>query len=177
VPSLVDTALIFHQADLFDDRGLSAAVAAGVFVPFAIASALSNLVSGFLVDRFGPRKVFVFAASVLVLPPILLQVISTPVMGVAYAILIGSGSGMSMMVSRTVWAHYYGRHGLGSVQGAAMVVTIFSSALGPIALSALRDLFGGYTIPLFIMAGLMLAAALTMALQRPHKPYGSDVAV
>ncbi|CAN5788561.1 MFS transporter [soil metagenome] len=165
VPSLVDTALVFHQADLLAERGLSADIAAAIFIPFAIASAISNVVSGFLVDRFGPHKVFVAAASILTLPPILVQVISTPLSAVGYAMIIGGGSGASMMVSRTVWAHFYGRHGLGGVQGSAMVVTIFSSALGPITLSALRDLFGGYNIPLFIMAGMMATAGLVMALQ------------
>lgn len=168
IPSLVDTALIFHQADLFEQRGISAAVAAGVFVPFAIASAASTVVGGFLVDRFGPRHVFVGAASVLILPSILVQIISSPLMAVFYAIVIGGGSGMSMMVSRTVWAHYYGRHGLGKVQGTAMVVTIFSSALGPIALSALHDAFGGYTVPLTIMATMMAAGGVIMALHRPE---------
>jgi MFS family permease len=168
IPSLVNTALIFHQADLFEQRGISAAVAAGVFVPFAIASASSNVVGGFLVDRFGPRHVFVAAASGLVLPCLLVQAISSPAMAVLYAIVIGGGSGMSMMVSRTVWAHYYGRHGLGKVQGTAMVVTIFSSALGPIALSALRDAFGGYAVPLTIMATMMAAGGLIMALHRPE---------
>lgn len=168
IPSLVNTALIFHQADLFEQRGISAAVAAGVFVPFAIASASSNVIGGFLVDRFGPRHVFVAAASVLVLPPLMVQAISSPLLAVFYAIVIGGGSGMSMMVSRTVWAHYYGRHGLGKVQGTAMVVTIFSSALGPIALSALRDAFGGYAVPLTLMATMMATGGVIMALHRPE---------
>ncbi len=168
IPSLVDTALIFHQTDLFAVRGLNANIAAAVFVPFAIASATSNMISGFLVDRFGPRKVFVAASGFLILPPLLVQIISTPLSAIGYAIVIGAGGGASMMVSRTVWAHYYGRHGLGGVQGSAMVVTIFSSALGPITLSALFDVFGGYTVPLFLMSGMMAAACLIMGLQRPE---------
>lgn len=173
IPSLVDTALIFHQADLFADRGLNADVAAAVFLPFAIASASSSMISGFLIDRFGPRNVFIVAASVLVVPPLLVQVISSPLSAAGYAILIGGGSGMAMMVSRTIWAHVYGRHGLGKVQGTAMMITIFSSALGPITLSFLRDSFDGYTVPLVIMATLMAISGLLMVTQRPepvHQP-------
>lgn len=168
IPSLVDTALIFHQVDLFEQRGLSAAVAAGAFVPFAMASASSNVVAGFLVDRFGPRLVFVFAAALLVTPPLLVQIIGTPIGALGYAVIIGAGSGMTMMVSRTVWAHYYGRFGLGRVQGMAMVVTIFSSALGPMVLSILKDAFDGYAVGLAVMAALMGAAAIIMFFQDPQ---------
>jgi len=169
MPSLVNTALIFHQADLFANRGLSADLAAAVFVPYALASASSNVTAGLLVDRFGPRQVFVTAATVLILPPLLVQLISAPVSAVGYAMLMAAGSGASMMVSRTVWAHYYGRHGLGGVQGSAMVVTIFSSALGPIFLSFLHDLFGGYAVPLALMSAMMAASSLTMFLHRPDR--------
>lgn len=168
MPSLVNTALIFHQADLFANRGLSADIAAGVFVPYAIASAASNVAAGVLVDRFGPRWVFVTAATVLTLPPLLVQVISSPISAVGYAMLMAGGSGASMMVSRTIWAHYYGRHGLGGVQGSAMVVTIFSSALGPFFLSSLRDTFGGYAVPLVLMSCMMAAASIVMFLHRPE---------
>ena len=169
MPSLVNTALIFHQADLFDQRGLDASLAAAVFVPFAIASAASNVASGLLVDRFGPRWVFVTAAAILILPPLVVQVIGDPLSAVGYAMLMGGGSGASMMVSRTVWAHYYGRHGLGGVQGSAMVVTIFSSALGPIFLSALHDVFSGYAVPLALMSLMMATGGLIMYLHRPDR--------
>lgn len=37
--SLIVTALVFHQVSIFGERGVSASVAAGVFVAYAIASA------------------------------------------------------------------------------------------------------------------------------------------
>lgn len=66
-----------------------------------------------------------------------------------------------------------GRSGRGPFYGwvmvaVGMVVTIISSALGPIALSALRDAFDGYAIPLTIMAPMMAAASAMMALHRPE---------
>ena len=171
MPSLVDTALIFHQTSLLEARGIGAGVAAAIFIPLALSSATSNFIAGFVVDRIGPRKLFVIASAILTLPPLLLRVIDTPAMAVVYGVLIGTGSGMSMMVGRITWAHYYGRHGLGQVQGSAMMVSIFSSALGPIMLAALSDVFGGYQIPLLIMSAMMAVASLTMLLQHPERRF------
>lgn len=168
-PSLVDTALIFHQTSLFDARGIGAGVAATVFVPFAVAAALSNFASGFIVDRLGPKRLFLLGMAVLALPPILIRVIASPATAVVYAVILGVGSGMQAMVSRITWAHYYGRHGLGQVQGAAMMVMIVSSALGPVTLAALRDWFDGYGVGLTLMTLLIILAAGLAARFAPNR--------
>ena len=53
-PGLVSTALVFHQTSIFEEKGLSATLAAGVFVIFSGSSAASSLLAGFAVDRIGP---------------------------------------------------------------------------------------------------------------------------
>ncbi len=175
IPSLVDTALIFHQTSLFAERGIGAGVAATVFVPFAVATALSNFASGFLVDRIGPKNLFLLGMAVLALPPIVIRVIDSPSTAVVYAVILGVGSGMQAMVSRITWAHYYGRHGLGQVQGSAMMVMIVSSALGPVTLAALRDRFDGYGPGLTLMAVLIVVSALLMARFSPGSPVAVGV--
>lgn len=169
MPGLVDTALIFHQASIFAERGLGPTVAAAAFTPMALASAASGFTGGFLVDRFGPRPLYIGALLVLLIPPLLVQFISTTPMAFVYGLTIGIGSGMSMMVSRITWAYYYGRHGLGSVQGSAMMVSIIGSALGPVLLASIRARSNDYTPGLLIMLALMLIALVIMVLHRPRR--------
>ena len=169
MPGLVDTALIFHQASIFDERGLSATIAAATFTPMALASAASGFTSGFIVDRFGPRPLYIAALCVLCIPPVLVQFISTTPMAFVYGLIMGIGSGMSLMVGRVTWAYYYGRHGLGRVQGSAMMVSIVGSALGPVMLATIRDRSDDYTPALLTMIALMLAALVIMILHRPRK--------
>jgi MFS family permease len=169
MPGLVDTALIFHQASIFSERGLSAGVAAAAFTPMALASAAAGFTTGFLVDRFGPRPLYIIGLLVLLTPPLMLQYISSVPMAFVYGMVIGAGSGMTMMVSRVTWAYYYGRRGLGRVQGSAMMISIIGSALGPVLLAAIRARSETYTPSLFIMLGLMLIALLLMLLHRPQK--------
>ncbi len=167
VPSLVDTALIFHQTSIFDERGLSATIAASAFAPMAIASAASGFLTGFLIDRIGPRVLYAIALTIGLTPALLVQVISEPWMAFGYGLIFGIGSGMTMMVSRVVWAYYWGRHGLGRVQGSAMMVTIVGSALGPLLLATMRDRSTSYTPALLLMLSLVAAALLTTILYRP----------
>lgn len=167
MPGLVDTALIFHQASIFQERGLSADVAAAAFAPMALASAASGFMTGFLIDRLGPRPLYILGLFVLLIPPMLAQVISTIPMAFAYGMVLGVGSGMTMMVSRVTWAHYYGRHGLGRVQGSAMMVQIVGSALGPVLLAALRDQASNYTPALYVMIALYVIAIVMMIGYRP----------
>lgn len=168
MPSLVDTALIFHQASIFRERGLDASIAAAAFAPMALATALSGFAAGFFIDRLDPRRVYVVALGLAILPPLLALVISSPAMALGYGLLLGFASGMSMMVSRVAWAHYYGRVGLGRVQGTAMMVTIVGSALGPVLLAFLRDQSTTYTPALLLMSSLYIVGLAITILHRPQ---------
>ncbi|HSM25821.1 MAG TPA: MFS transporter, partial [Anaerolineaceae bacterium] len=46
--SLIGTGIFFHLVSIFDTQGLSAALAASVFVPVSIAAALATLLGGYL---------------------------------------------------------------------------------------------------------------------------------
>ena len=52
-PSLITTALMFHQASIFRENELSATLAAGAFAIFSVSSAVSSLASGV---RVGPHR-------------------------------------------------------------------------------------------------------------------------
>ncbi|MGD9890184.1 MAG: MFS transporter [Dehalococcoidia bacterium] len=164
IPSFVVTAMVFHQTSIFAERGLSAGIAAAVFVPYAIASASGTALSGYLVDRLGPRNVFRANLGVLFLAVLALLVLRSPVTAVVYAAILGASGGTQSVVSGVIWAHYYGRQGLGRVQGSAMMVLISSAALGPLPLAALFQLTGSYTVGLTTMAGLPLVAAAVVSL-------------
>jgi MFS family permease len=168
VPSFVVTALVFHQASIFKERGLSADLAAAVFVPYAIASAAAALLAGVLIDRFGPKRLFIANLLLLCAGTLAAQFISSPAAAVGYAALLGVSGGMQSVIGGVTWAHYYGRHGLGRVQGAATMVMIASSALGPLPLAALRGAADGYRLGLNLLAVLPALGALAMLFFRPH---------
>ncbi len=170
-PSFVSTALIFHQVSIFDEQGLSAAIAASVFVPYAVTSASSSMAGGFIVDRVGPKFLFYLTMIALLTATLLALIIASPVMAIVYALFLGVQGGFQRIVSNTTWAHFYGRHNLGRIQGSAMMVGITSAAVGPLPVAYLQEQTSSYTVPILAMAALPILASIVITFARP-KPYG-----
>jgi MFS family permease len=167
-PSFVSTALIFHQVSIFDERGLSASLAAGVFVAYALASAGTSVLAGYLVDRLGPKTVFLGNLALLLVAVLSLQLVRSPALAVLYASILGAAGGVQSVISAVTWAHYYGREGLGKVQGSAMMVMISAAALGPLPLAALQGWTGTYTLGVITLAGLVTASLVVVAVHTPR---------
>ena len=168
-PGLVVTALVFHQTSIFEENGLSATLAAAVFIVFAIASASTSLVAGFVVDRIGPARLFTLAMLGLFGVCMLALVMNATWLAFAYVIGMGVTGGTQRIVQGVIWAHYYGRFGLGRVQGSAMMVGITGAAIGPLPLALFRDLTGNYDLGVIAMAVLPLLAIAAITLGRPER--------
>ena len=168
----VVTALVFHQTGIFEERGLGASVAAAVFVPFAIATGVSSTLAGFAVDRIGPIPLFVLSMVLLAAALGASRLIDETADAVLYAGVLGTGSGVQRIVQSVLWAHYYGRRGLGRVQGSATSIMILMSALGPLPLAMIEGATGSYgpgiaamaVLPALAIAGILLAGLRTPGL-------------
>ena len=169
-PGLVSTALVFHQTSIFQERGLSAALAAGVFVVFAGSSAVSSLLAGFLVDRTGPKVLYAFSMAALLAALALAVAIDSPFMAVVYVLVMGVAGGCHHIVQGVIWAHYYGRHGLGRVQGSAMTINFCASAVGPFPLAVFHGLTGSYTLGMVLMMALPVLSVAALVRARPGGP-------
>ena len=168
IPFVV-TALVFHQISILGAGGVSAAAAAGIFVAFAVASAAATALSGPLIERAGPLRPLWLSLGLLLAAVVGLQFVSTPALATVYALVLGSASGIHGVVNGVIWAHYYGRGGLGSVQGPATMVSISAAALAPLPLAALQQLSGGYTLGLAVMAAIPVACAALATLFDPER--------
>lgn len=168
VPSLVVTAIIFHQSSIFEERGLGADVAAYVFPIMAVTSAVTAMIAGPLVDRLGPVKLVRFNLLVLVVALFYIQVVSSPALAAIYAVLLGVSGGSWQIINSVTWAHLYGRRGLGRIQGSATMISITAAAVGPLPLSAMHDLTGDYSFALVVMAVLVIVGAVMIGFARPE---------
>jgi MFS family permease len=168
VPFVV-TALVFHQISILDEHGLSPGAAAGVFVPFAAASAAGTALSGALAERLGPKATLIVSLGLLLAAVLGLQLVSTVPTAIVYSVLLGAAAGTQGVVAGMIWAHFYGRAGLGRVQGPATMVMISSAALAPLPLAALRQLSGDYSLGLLMMAVIPVACAVMTRLFDPER--------
>lgn len=168
-PALVLTALIFHQTSIFEERGLSAAVAAGVFVVFSIGMASTSLITGFVIERTGPTRLIIFSMLTLLSALVMSMLVTSLWIAIAYVFTMGVTVGVGQIVQGVTWAHYYGRFGLGRVQGSAMMVTFTGSAIGPFPLALFHDLTGNYDLGIMAMMVLPVISIIAIILARPER--------
>lgn len=96
-------------------------------------------------------------------------------MAVIYAVVLGSAGGSAQLAGSIAWAHYYGRQGLGRVQGAAMMIGVTASALGPLPFAWLQTQFDGFRGAIFVMMLLPVLALVALAIGKPpvEQPRGA----
>jgi cyanate permease len=69
------------------------------------------------------------------------------------------------------WGRAYGRRHLGRIQGAAQVLTVIASAVGPLLLAMCVRATGSYAAAFYALAALvaaLAAAALVVRIPAPH---------
>jgi MFS transporter, OFA family, oxalate/formate antiporter len=167
--AMMSTGLFFHMVSIFDGNGLSTAVAASVYLPIAVTTALVNLGSGALVDRFPLR--FALAASLFfqALALWLAQHLATVPLAFLFGIVLGLSSGLARTLGGVTWAAYFGRAHLGSISGVASTILVLGAALGPLPLGYARDLLGDYDLALTLLAIVPLALGIASLFLRPPR--------
>lgn len=166
--SMLGTGLTFHIVSIFADNGLSADLAALIFVPMSLTTALMGIPGGWLIDRFG-AKYLLFVGLLLQTATILSSTsISSQEIALAYGVIFGLTNGFARVVSNVVYANYFGRIHLGAITGLTSTIGAAASGLGPMVYGIGRDLAGSYW-PALWMSALFPAimAVLILFLQKP----------
>jgi MFS family permease len=134
----------------------------------ALATATTTTLAGFALERFEPKWVLLGGLTLMLLAIGQLQLMNTPVAAILYTVTLGAAGGIQGVTTGVVWAHYYGRHGLGKVQGTAAMINIASAALAPLPLAALQQATGSYRLGLTLMAALPVLCGMLAVTIRPR---------
>jgi MFS family permease len=169
---LVGTAMIFHQAGILGERGLSEEVSGIVFVPLAIGSAAAVLFAGYFIDKVGPKPAFVLSMVLLLVAMGLVNVVNSVPMAILYGAVMGASNGIAQNISGVIWAHLYGRVNLGRIQGSAMTIAISGAALGPLPLALMEGTFDSFGPGILL---LMLRPVLSIPAVSLAKPPGEAI--
>ncbi len=162
------TALIFHNYDIFAEQNLNRSMATQVFLPVGFVMLMSNMITGYLLDRLPPRFILSFAqlclAGVLIFSTLL-----TEQNFMLYGIAFGFTQGMMGAIGAVVFAYYFGRKHLGSIKGQVTTINVAGTAFGPLIFSAGKDVFGSYELIILMMASVPLVIALIAPFIKPPK--------
>jgi len=76
------------------------------------------------------------------------------------AALIGGAGGMIIVIFFSVWSAVFGQKHLGRIQGTAQMLTVLSSAAGPVLFAKCFEFNGSYSLLLWVLAGTVAALAM-----------------
>ncbi len=166
-PSLLTTALNFHQIAILGERGISEGQAAALFLPQFLGPLASGVVFGPLVDRLAPRTMMVATTLMLAASHLVLSLSSNVPIAVAYGLLVGVTSGAVRALSGTLFPRFFGTREIGAIMGVGQTINVAASASGPFILAVMKSGVGEFQMPVLLLGAIPLVLAVAVALT-PH---------
>jgi MFS family permease len=150
----------FDQHDFVTVMGIVTAV--GLF---------ANLLGAWLATRCPLGRVLGVGMLLLTAALVLFPFVTLHTLLFTYAIFFGISSGLVTVVHFAFHPQAFGRTHLGQIQGVFQVLSVFTSALGPLILAWCKDRFGTYEVLFFVVTPLsLILAAVAIFVPLPVRP-------
>jgi MFS family permease len=161
---LVASGIGLFNESILAERGFGPDIYYQTLIVTALTALIGNFGGGWLAVRISlPNllaiSLFVLAAGLAALPHV-----STIMQVMVWAVAMGLGGGLVMVLFFSVWPRVYGRAHLGRIQGAAQAMTVLASAIGPLLLAACVEWTGSYSGMFNVLAAVIGLAAFSALL-------------
>jgi len=163
VYGLVASGIGLLNESILAERGFTPEIYYRALAVTAITGLLGNFAAGALAGRASLRTILVTALFVLSGGLAALAHVSTVAHVMAQAVAMGVAGGFIMVVFFAFWGRAYGRAHLGRIQGAAQVLTVVASAVGPLFLATWSEATGSYASAFYVLAVVVAALAIAAA--------------
>jgi MFS family permease len=167
---LVSSGLGLFNEAVLAERGFNQQTYVTFLAATSVIALVGQLVCGWLTLHWSMQRLlslamFIYAAALAVLP----LLATLPQLWI-FAVLIGLSGGMITVIFFAVWRQAFGPAHLGRIQGAAQMLTVLASAIGPLLFAQCAAVFGSYTPVLWTLAPCVLllsVAALRVSIPDP----------
>jgi MFS family permease len=160
---------IFHMVSYAIACGVAPMAAVSIYSVEGLAGLGGRLLLGVLADRLGVKQVLIAGLAVQALAIGSYALVSRLGEFYALAVVFGTAYGGVMPLYAVLAREYFGQHIMGSVLGAATMLSAMGMAFGPLAGGWVFDTFNAYTW-LFIGSFAVGLGAVAMALAFPPLP-------
>ncbi len=159
--ALVTSGFSLFQQSILAERGLPERVYHQVLIVGLLTGLVANLVGGWLLRSQTPQVVLLVAMLLLASSLAAMPIVETSLQAFLQAVVAAAGGGLLTVLFFAIWSDVFGERHLGKIQGVAQMITVLSSAVGPLVVAGGRAYWGTYSPILLVLAGL--SAALGMA--------------
>lgn len=161
-PPFVVTAVFFNQVTLVEIKDWQLGWFAATFPLLAGAHVLAALATGWLVDRFGARRLLSAFLVPLGLATLALAFARSPYVLIFVMMLIGAALGCVSATTGALWPELYGTNHLGAIRSMTTAAVVLSTALAPGLVGVLLDNGLPFETQLLAMALYCLLCAAWM---------------
>lgn len=138
---------LFNQF-ILEERGFTRDDYLKIAMISPLVGLASNLATGWLATRWSLHRLLAISMAVLAASLCYFPTVSTITEVYIYAITLGIAGGMVTVLFFAIWSRAFGGSHLGKIQGAAQMLTVLGSAIGPLAFEFCKQQTGSYA-PLF----------------------------
>lgn len=168
---LVASGIGLFNESVLAERGFGPEVYYQTLVVTAMTALAGNGLGGWLAGRVALLRLLAVSLGVLAAGVFALPLVTSLTQVMAWAIAMGLGGGLIMVLFFSVWPRVFGRRDLGVIQGAAQALTVLASALGPLLLAWCLAWTGSYrSVFLMLAAVIAIVAAASLFVQLPEAP-------
>jgi MFS family permease len=162
--NLVWSAVTLWNELILNERGFNGTDDATRVLAILSASGLiSNLVGGALARRGNLGRLLSGGLLVLAISLALFPRITSMLQLQLYAVAMGLTGGIVTVVFFAAWRHLFGAAQLGRIQGAAQLITVLASSVGPEIMAQSHARTGSYTPMFYALAAVVTVLALAAA--------------
>jgi MFS family permease len=156
-----------YRIPYWTEKGFDPQIVSWSFSADAAASSVMILVSGLVLDRVKPRFAAAAAFAGFACAVTLMLFGTTTLHLFASTVLFGLSIGVTMVAQTYLWAQYYGRTFLGTIQGVTLPALLAASAFGAPVVGYVYDYTESYDIAWQALIGIYVVAMVIMLLAAP----------
>ncbi len=156
-----------HITASFQDKGLSYELAVATTTIYLTIAALSVFGWGLVMERVHTRYLALTAVTLFFAAMTLATTANSFGLAVLFSLTYGSALGVWTVVSRMLFANYFGRRSFGTIRGFAAPIMSGVSMVGPIFGGFVRGQTGSYDVAFITFAAVFLVAFAAFALAAP----------
>jgi MFS family permease len=157
-PPLIVTAMIFHLAHLGEGKGWSLHWLASTFTGFALAHVAGLLVSGVVLDRYGPRLMLRVFLLPMLIGLLVVAWLDHPLWAWVFMVCLGASIGGAGTLLGALWPVLYGVAHLGAIRAMVHSAMMISTAIMPVTVGLALDASATMESVALVLSGYIVVA-------------------
>jgi MFS family permease len=168
---LVASGIGLFNESILAERGFGPDVYYQTLAVTALTALIGNFLGGWLSARVPLGRLMAISLAILAAGVFVLPLVSRLTHVMAWAVAMGLGGGLVMVLFFSVWGRVFGRRHLGRIQGAAQALTVVASAIGPLLLAWCLEWTGSYAVMFEILGAVIAVVAIAaLVISLPDAP-------